>query len=370
MNLNHLAIFHAVALAGGISAGAGRLHISQSAVSKQLSDFEHHLGTVLFERLPRGVRLTEAGKLLLGYANRIFSLEKEAAQALGDLHALRRGRVAIGASRTIGGYLLPTVLAQFNRLHPEIELSLEVANTSTIQAMLLEGTINVGFTEGLARDDALTFSVFTEDELVLIAAPGDPLAQLAQHAPLTVDTLRDLPLLVREPGSGTRAVTEQGLAAHGIVPHAVMTLASTEAIKRTVAAGMGYAFVSALAVGIELKAGLLQVLPVAGLTLRRPLHQLLLNGSWISPPVGAFLHFLRVLGERPDVLQGGMADVTGAPLAEASRRTPSHKPSHQPSHKPNPKQNPKQRPIETAAQPASAQGRTRGKTAANRSNTR
>jgi DNA-binding transcriptional LysR family regulator len=315
MNLNHLAIFHAVALTGGISAGAKRLHISQSAVSKQLSDFEQHLGTVLFERLPRGVRLTEAGKLLLGYANRIFALEKEAAQALGDLHALRRGRVAIGASRTIGGYLLPGVLAQFNRLHPEIELSLEVANTSAIQAMLLEGAINVGFTEGLARDEALTFSVFTEDELVLIAAPGDP---LGQHTPLAIDTLRDLPLLVREPGSGTRAVTEQGLAVFDIVPHAVMTLASTEAIKRTVAAGMGYAFVSALAVGNELQAGLLQVLPVAGLTLRRPLHQLLLNGSWISPPVGAFLHFLRILGHR-----AGAATTAANTPADSRDNTPS-----------------------------------------------
>ena len=294
MNLNHLAIFHAVALAGGVSAGATRLHISQSAVSNQLGDFEQHLGTTLFERLPRGVRLTEAGKLLLGYANRIFSLEKEAAQALGDLHALRRGRVALGASRTIGGYLLPAVLAQFNRLHPEIELTLEVANTNAIQNMLVEGVIDVGFTEGLARAETLNFSVFTEDQLVLIAAPGDP---LARQLPLSLKTVAELPLLMREPGSGTRAVAEQALAAHGIVPRVVMTLASTEAIKRTVAAGMGYAFVSELAIDTELNAGLLKVLPVSGLTLRRPLHQLLSKGAWISPPVGAFLHFLRFLRE-------------------------------------------------------------------------
>jgi DNA-binding transcriptional LysR family regulator len=294
MNLNHLAIFHAVALAGGVSAGANRLHISQSAVSKQLSDFEQHLGTTLFERLPRGVRLTEAGKLLLGYANRIFSLEKEAAQALGDLHALRRGRVALGASRTIGGYLLPSVLAQFNRLHPEIELTLEVANTHAIQNMLIEGVIDVGFTEGLARAEPLNFSVFTEDQLVLIAAPADP---LAHQLPLSLQAIAELPLLMREPGSGTRAVAEQALAAHGIVPRVVMTLASTEAIKRTVAAGMGYAFVSELAIDTELNAGLLKILPVSDLALRRPLHQLLLKGSWISPPVGAFLHFLRFLRE-------------------------------------------------------------------------
>jgi DNA-binding transcriptional LysR family regulator len=294
VNLNHLAIFQAVALSGGVSAGAARLHISQSAVSKQLSSFEQHLGTTLFERLPRGVKLTEAGKLLLGYANRIFSLETEAAQALGDLHALRRGRVAIGASRTIGGYLLPQVLAQFNRLHPNIELSLEVANTHTIQSMLQEGVIEVGFSEGLSRNEALDFSLFTEDELILIAAPEDA---LANQTPLPLSMVADLPLLMREPGSGTRAIAEQMLAAHGIAPRIVMTLASTEAIKRTVAAGMGYAFVSGLALDIELSNGLLQALPIHGLSLRRPLHQLLLKGAWISPPVDAFLHFLRLMRE-------------------------------------------------------------------------
>ncbi len=287
MNLNHLAIFHAVALTGGVGTGAARLHISQSAVSKQLADFENHLGATLFDRLPRGVRLTEAGKLLLGYANRIFSLETEAEQVLGDLHALRRGRVSIGASRTIGGYLLPAILAQFNRLHPDIELTLEVANTAAIQTMLIDGAIDVGFTEGLSRSEALEFSVMAEDELVLIAAPG------AQPAgALAVSALHDLPLLMREPGSGTRAVMEQALATHGVVPRSAMTLASTEAIKRMVAAGMGYAFVSALAVSTEVQAGLLTIVPIKGLRIRRPLHRLELKGSWTSPAVTAFLQFM------------------------------------------------------------------------------
>ena len=287
MNLNHLAIFHAVALTGGVGTGAARLHISQSAVSKQLADFENHLGATLFDRLPRGVRLTEAGKLLLGYANRIFSLETEAEQVLGDLHALRRGRVSIGASRTIGGYLLPAILAQFNRLHPDIELTLEVANTAAIQTMLIDGAIDVGFTEGLSRSEALEFSVMAEDELVLIAAPG---AQPAGS--LAVSALHGLPLLMREPGSGTRAVMEQVLATHGVVPRSAMTLASTEAIKRMVAAGMGYAFVSALAVSTEVQAGLLTIVPIKGLRIRRPLHRLELKGSWTSPAVTAFLQFM------------------------------------------------------------------------------
>jgi DNA-binding transcriptional LysR family regulator len=325
MNLNHLAIFHAVALTGGVGTGAARLHISQSAVSKQLADFESHLGVTLFDRLPRGVRLTEAGKLLLGYANRIFSLETEAEQVLGDLHALRRGRVSIGASRTIGGYLLPAILAQFNRLHPDIELTLEVANTAAIQTMLIDGAIDVGFTEGLSRSEALEFSVMAQDELVLIAAPGADIVSARVEAKmpagtaarktahsrpnarastpvrastdnpagaLAVSALHGLPLLMREPGSGTRAVMEQALATHGVVPRSAMTLASTEAIKRMVAAGMGYAFVSALAVSTEVEAGLLTIVPVKGLRIRRPLHQLELKGSWTSPAVTAFLQFM------------------------------------------------------------------------------
>jgi DNA-binding transcriptional LysR family regulator len=296
MNLNHLAIFHAVALSAGIGAGAARLHISQSAVSKQLADFEDHLGTTLFERLPRGVRLTESGKLLFGYANRIFALESEAEQVLEDLHTLRRGRVAIGASRTIGGYLLPAMLAQFKRLYPEVELTLEVANTAAIEEMLIDGAIDVGFSEGLGRSEALEFSVLTEDELVLIAPPG---AHAAAPAPLTIGALHNLPMLVREAGSGTRAVTEQALAAHGVAPRTAMTLASTEAIKRAVAAGMGYAFVSALAVSTELQAGLLALVPVAGLSIRRPLHRLRLKSGWNSPAVAAFLQFMcQNAGER------------------------------------------------------------------------
>jgi len=104
--------------------------------------------------------------------------------------------------------------------------------------------------------------------------------------------LHGLPLLMREPGSGTRAVMEQALATHGVVPRSAMTLASTEAIKRMVAAGMGYAFVSALAVSTEVEAGLLTIVPVKGLRIRRPLHQLELKGSWTSPAVTAFLQFM------------------------------------------------------------------------------
>lgn len=289
MNLNHLAIFQAVAASGSISAGALRLHISQSAVSKQLSAFEQTLGLTLFDRLPRGVRPTAAGTLLLGYANRLFAIEAEAEQALGDLQQLARGRITIGASRTIGAYLLPRVLAAFRQRHPAVGLFLEVAATHTIETMLVAGEIDIGFAEGSVNSDLLDYAVFAQDELLLIAAPGHP---VLARSPLPLAALVDYPLLMHETGSGTRAVTEEAFARHGITLQPAMTLASTEALKQTVATGVGLAILSAQAVAAEVDAGRLVVVPFADAALRRPLYRVLLRSAWPAPALQAFLDVL------------------------------------------------------------------------------
>ena len=293
MNLNHLAIFRAVAANGSVSAGARQLHISQSAVSKQLGEFEQTLGMVLFDRMPRGMRMTEAGRLLLGYANRLFTIEAEAEHALGDLRQLARGRIAIGASRTIGAYLLPRVLAEFRRRYPDVDLSLTVEATHSIESKLLAGEIDIGFAEGTISRDLLYYTEFAEDELVLIAAPSHP---VMARAPLPVYALVDYPLLMHEVGSGTRAVTEQALANRRIEVRPAMTLASTEALKQTVATGIGLAILSAQAIRTELEARSLAVVPIKGLRLRRPLYRVELRNAWPSPALEAFLGLMHELG--------------------------------------------------------------------------
>ncbi|WP_295682590.1 LysR family transcriptional regulator [uncultured Nevskia sp.] len=290
MNLNHLSIFQAVAGADSISRGAEQLHISQSAVSKQLADFEQALGLKLFDRLPRGVRLTEPGRLLLGYANRLFAIEAEAERALVDLRQLVRGRIIIGASRTIGSYLLPERLAAFRRQHPGVELELQVDNTNTIERRLVGGEIDLGFTEGVVNDAQLDYAIFAQDELVLIAHPAH--AAVLQ-APLSVSDLESFPMLMHEIGSGTREVTEIALANRKIRIRPAMTLASTEAIKQTVAAGAGLAFLSALSIQTELDAGRLVVVPVKALRIRRPLYQVRLRTATPGPSLQAFLDALK-----------------------------------------------------------------------------
>ncbi len=289
MNYNHLMIFLAVAEEGSVSRGADRLCISQPAVSKQLGLLEASLKAKLFERRPKGVRLTEAGELLLGYARRLAALEREVDQAMGELQGLERGTLTVGASLTVGAYLMPELLADYSRRYPRIALTLEIANTEVIQRMLREGRLELALTEGFADDPDLDAAVFAHDELVAIAPPGHP---LLTASPVTAARLIQEPLILRELGSGTRAVLERALAEHGIAVQPFMSLGSTEAIKRAVAAGAGLAVVSRLALGLELETGRLALLPLSDLALRRPLHRLTRRGAHESRAAKAFREML------------------------------------------------------------------------------
>jgi len=289
MNRNHLALFHAVAQAGGISRGAERLRVSQPAVSKQMKELEAALGVRLLERLPRGSRLTDGGKLLAQYVQRMAVVEDETARAIEEFRGLKRGRLAVGASTTIAAYLLPQVFGEFHRRYPEIELQLEIANTETVQHQLVEGSIEVGLIEGLMEAEHLESEVFHEDELVAIAPRGHPLLK-QKH--VTTRELCHEPFILRKPGSGTRAVVEQALARRGLTLKPVLSLASPEAIKRAVIAGVGLAIVSRLAIACELQIGSLVVIPVKGLVIRRPLHLQKLQSKTPSP---AMIQFLKLL---------------------------------------------------------------------------
>ena len=298
INRNHLALFRAVAEAGGFSRAAETVHISQPAISMQVAELEESLGTPLFDRLPRGVRLTPAGEILFGYAKRIAALEEEAARAMRELRGLQRGRLAVGASTTIGSYLLPARLGEFRRRYPAVELALTISNTDDIKQRLIDRTLDLGLTEGSPPDDAeLSVRVFAEDELIVIASPAHPFtANVTGKKKLRAVSSRRLcaePMIVRELGSGTRDVIDRALANNGCAAdNVVLTLSSTEAIKRAVIAGLGLAMVSRLCATLELASGLLVEVPVSDLKMRRPLHELTLRGRQPSPSVQAFVSLL------------------------------------------------------------------------------
>ena len=290
MNLNHLRTFAVIARAGNVTRAARRLNISQPAVSKQLGELEQDLGVSLFDRLPRGMRLTAAGEVLQTHAQRILAAEQAAHTELHELSTLGRGRLAIGASTTIGGYLVPSLFGAFRRAHPAVELSLDIANTAVVQSAVLRDQLDLGLTEGFVSSDQLEVEVVAHDEMVAIAAAGHPAARAGA---LQARDLLALPFIMREPGSGTRDVIEAALARKGLRIAPIMSLGSTEAVKNAVASGLGVALVSRLTAALELNAGRLAELKLADLRIRRPLHLIRLSGKQPSPAVRAFIDLLR-----------------------------------------------------------------------------
>ena len=290
MNHTQLMAFAAVAEAGGFTKAAEKMMVSQPAVSLQVAELESRLGVSLFHRLPRGVKLTSAGQTLLGYARQIASLERDAEAAMAELIGVQRGRLTIGASHTIGTYLLPAVLGTFRQQYPQIELSLEIANTTQVEAMLLESAVDLAFTEGSVRDPNLRGELIAEDQLVAVAPAKHPLLSRKR---ITAEMLCREPLILREEGSGTREVFEAALAKLKLQVKPIMSLSSTEAIKRAVAGGIGLTVISRLSLDTELKAGALAIVPLVDLTIKRPLRLLRQRTGNDSPAAAAFLKTLR-----------------------------------------------------------------------------
>jgi len=290
VDLQKLRVFVAVARESNVTRAARQLSLSQPALSKQLSELEASLSTVLFDRLPRGVRLTSAGEVLLRHAERIFAAEGAAEAELAELLGLRTGRLSIGASTTIGSYLIPSVFGLFHRAHPEVRLELAIANSSVIQAMVADGRIDLGLTEGVVPGEQFAVEIIHYDEMVAIAAGGHPLLDKSR---VSAAELVRAPFICRERGSGSRDVIEAALAERGLRIEPVMALGSTEAIKNAVAAGLGVAMLSRLTVELELTMGRLELIEVRDLSIRRALHLVQLKGKHESPAAQAFVSTLR-----------------------------------------------------------------------------
>jgi len=292
MNLNHLAIFHAVTQARSVSGAAERLLISQPAISKQLGQLEKSLGIRLFDRLPRGVRPTEAGELLSNYASRLFALADEGERAIAELRGLQRGRLRVGAGTTVGVYLLPDLFVRFRAAHPGIHLELEIAPSDVLARRLLEGSIDIAVTEGAIDHESLQATPILNDRLIAIAPCHHPLSRKRR---LTTAMLCREPFIVRETGSGTQSLVERELSRRGLAVKAAMSFSNTEAIKRAVISGVGVAIVSSLSVGLEIQAKKLAILPIADLEISRPIYRVTHKGAYASKSALAFIAMLDAL---------------------------------------------------------------------------
>lgn len=287
MNLRHLAVFHAVAETGGINRAAERLLISQPAVSRQVQTLEDALDIKLLERLPRGVRLTEAGRILDDYARRLFEIEAQANAVFADMRSLRTGVLRLGGSMSVGNYLLPEIIASFYMQHPRVNIQLEVGNTDFVFDAVRDNRVDIGFVEGMLDTDEFEATEFMQDELIVIAPPDHP---LVGRGPTPFHQLCQHNCVMREQGSGTRNALNNILQKAGVTEHPFnLTLGSPEAVKRAVQLGAGLAIASNLSVMNELADGTLAHIPLAGPRAYRALHRITLPHKQLAPAAKPFL---------------------------------------------------------------------------------
>ncbi len=258
-----LQVFHAVARQLSFTKAAEALFMTQPAVTFQIKQLEEHFSTRLFDRGHGRIALTPAGDIVLDYAERILGLSAELDTRLKEMTGEVAGALLIGASMTIAEFLLPQVLGEFRARHPKVLPRLIVANSETVESRVAEYTLDLGFIEAPSHLPALVSDFCANDELQVLCAPGHPLAQLISVTPRQ---LLKHSFISREPGSGTREVTDNYLQAAGIRPDSldtVMELGSPEAIKGLVSTGLGFAIMSRATIAKELRLGQLVAVPLA-----------------------------------------------------------------------------------------------------------
>ena len=286
MNLHHLAIFQAIADTGGISAAALRLRISQPALSRELKTFESRLGVQLFERHARGMRLTAPGKVLHAHATRLFSIADSASAAMQDFADARAGQIHLGASNTIGTYVLPHCIARFRAAFPGIGICIFVGNTRQVAEGVADLRFDAGLVEGRVHVEGLDVNRFRRDRLVPVVAAGHPLARRKRPA---TRHIAGLPLLMREPGSGTRELIIDMLKRLHIAPGEFIELGNAEALKQAAIHGAGIAWLPRISVTGALQDGSLVQLPIPAIELERDFCFVHRSRAYQPPALKAFL---------------------------------------------------------------------------------
>lgn len=264
-----LKVFDTVAKRLNFTKAAIELNITQPAVSKHIREIEQQLNTRLFDRNGTKIKLTTPGKVLLTYTEKIFSVYRELEFEINQLNQKDKGILRIGASTTIAQYVLPPLLADFHKRFSDIKVSLTIQNTEAIETLLANNDIDLGMIEGKSKNKLFHYTTFIKDEIVLAARKDHP---LAGRRSLKIDELKKIPLLLREPGSGTLEIIAFALKSLGIQLSGLQTemqLGNTESIKSYLLHSACMAFVSRNSILQELKNKTLTIIRVNNLNIDR-----------------------------------------------------------------------------------------------------
>lgn len=294
VTLHQLRLFASAARHQSFASAARELHLSQPAVSMQIRELEDSVGLPLFDRAGKRVSLTTPGEYLLVYARRLLATLKDAEDTMDRMRGAQTGRLVVGMVTTAADFL-PRMLSRFLGEHPGVEVELAIGNRRTLVEQLHRNEVDLAVMGSPPRELDTRAEPFAAHPITAFASPSHPLAGQPQ---LPAPMLANERFIVREEGSGTRAAMEVFFRTHRISPHYAMEVASNEAVKHAVSAGLGIAFLSMHTVRLALTAGELAPLDVEGLPIMRAWHVVHLRARTLSPAAEAFRYAILEDGER------------------------------------------------------------------------
>lgn len=284
-----LKVFHTVASRSSFTKASEELNISQPAVTKHIKEIENQLNTKLFDRKGTSIQLTQSGKILFEYAEKIRNIYRDLEFEIHQINQKHQGKLIIGASTTVAQYILPEILAKFKSYYKDLKIELITHNTEMISELLKEGKIDLGIIEGESQSSYFDYQKFKADEIVLVAKTNHPLA----NKTLNVKDLYELELVLREQGSGSLEFIQNRLKEKGIVIenlNVVMQLGSSESIKQYLLHSDALAFLSINTILNELKNNQLTIIDVKNFSIERNFHFILPKGEQ-SELIRLFLKF-------------------------------------------------------------------------------
>ncbi|MFI6386673.1 LysR family transcriptional regulator [Nonomuraea sp. NPDC050540] len=291
-DLDSLKLLVDVGELGSLGRAARAAGIAQPSASKRIAQLERRLGLPLLERTPRGSALTAEGKMVAGWASQVLSAAQELMRAAAAVRLSEAAHLRVASSMTVAEYLVPRWLGEFQNREPDVQVGLDVVNSAEVAALVLAGadgtprSVELGFVEGPNVPDGLDSRVVGTDRLVVVVAPGHPWAR--RRTVLRGAELAATPLVVREPGSGTRETLDLAFRdLHQASPR--LELGSNSAVKGAASAGVAPAVLSGYAVEADLATGRLVEVPLAGLNLVRSLRAVWRRGRTLPSPAATLL---------------------------------------------------------------------------------
>ena len=288
ITLTQLRSFLAVTRTGSVTGAADELVVTQPSVSAAVAALSREVGVPLTERVGRTIRTSAAGETFIPYATDVIGLLEQGRLAAQEVAAATDRQVRIAAVTTAAEHIVPPLMQAFSAEHPDVALTLEVGNRGTVFGRVADHTADVAIGGRPPADGRLAGAAFSENEIVLIAPPDDPLSGRRR---VPVRELGDRAWLLREEGSGTRSMTEQFLRSHELTP-SVLTLGSNGAIKQAARAGLGVSLQARAAVALELDAGQLSEIRPAVELPRREWFVLRSAVGPVRDSVAAFIAFV------------------------------------------------------------------------------